>query len=95
MRWKHFLVYYQSQINSDRKPSRLIRAMSIKHAKTIFKKKGIKYRKNGTITILHPKILKVKPTEVMGVSFDTFETYKMWTINTNRYHKSMSNKTKG
>ena len=77
MRWKHFLVYYQSRINSDTKSSRLIRAMSIKHAKTIFKKKGIKYRKNGTITILHPKILKVKPTEVMGVSFDTFETYKM------------------
>jgi len=51
--------------------------MSIKHAKTIFKKKGIKYRKNGTITVLHPKILKVKPIEVMGVSFDTFETYKM------------------
>ena len=77
MRWKHFLVYYQSQINSDTKPSRLIRAMSIKHAKTIFKKKGIKYRKNGIITILHPKILKVKPIEVMGVSFDTFKTYKM------------------
>ena len=61
----------------DRKTSKLIRAMSIKHAKTIFKKKGIKYRKNGTITILHPKILKVKPIEIMGVSFDTFETYKM------------------
>ena len=76
-KWKHFNVYYTDADRPDRKRSRLIRGMSIKHAKTIFKKKGIKYRKNGIITILHPKILKVKPIEVMGVSFNDFSVYNL------------------
>jgi len=65
-KWKHFNVYYTDADKPDRKRSRLIRGMSIKHARTIFRKKGHKQ-----------KIVEIEPTEVSGVSFNDFSVYNL------------------
>ena len=65
-KWKHFNVYYTDADKPDRKRSRLIRGMSIKHARTIFRKKGHKQ-----------KIVEIEPTEVSGVSFNDFSIYNL------------------
>ena len=67
-KWKHFIVYYfdLKPISLVHKRSKLIKAMSIKHARTIFRKKGYKQ-----------KIVKIEPTEVSGISFNDFSVYKL------------------
>jgi len=67
-KWKHFIVYYYvtKPISVVHKRSKLIKAMSIKHARTIFRKKGHEQ-----------KIVEIEPTKVSGVSFNDFSVYDL------------------